>query len=147
MNGLRAHLLCCVWRASWRLQSPWQGALLPWCGHWKQSLQKRPILVLWMQFGFLMFELNRSPIYRIEIGYTQIVAQYQRLVAFYCDWHAFSLKLRAFIHMAYYDDKKKQNTVLNMSWKTSLRRYTNRIAFLLLGLTELILRAFNISTS
>ena len=50
-------------------------------------------------------------------------------------------------HMVYCDDKKKTIVVLNMSWKTSRRRYTNQIAFLLLSLTELILLAINISIS
>ena len=33
---------------SFSLQS-WYGALLPWWGDWKQSLCKKPILVLWIQ--------------------------------------------------------------------------------------------------
>ena len=49
--------------------------------------------------------------------------------------------------MVYCDDKKKKVVVLNMSWKTCLRRYTNQIAFLLLSLTELIQLAINISSS
>ena len=49
------------------------------------------------------------------------------------------------LHVVYCNDKK--NAVLNMSWKTCLRRYANQIAFLLLSLTEFIQLTFNISTS
>ena len=50
-------------------------------------------------------------------------------------------------HVVYCDDKKKKNAVLNMSWKTCLHRYTTKVAFLLLSLTEFIQLAINITTS
>ena len=104
-----------------------------------RACAKKPILVLWMQFSFLRFKLKEEP-----LTYTGIATQCWKALAFYCDWHAFSLTLWVFFTWFIVMVK---NTVLNMSWKTCLRRYTNEILFLLLSLAEFIQLAINISIS
>ena len=57
------------------LQS-WEGALLPWWGDWTQSLHKKAILVLWMQFSFLRFKVKEEP-----LTYTGITTQCWKAVS------------------------------------------------------------------
>ena len=109
-----------------------------------RACAKKPILELWMQFSFLRFKLKEEP-----LTYTGIATQCWKAVAskklspsIATDMHFLTLWVffMWFIAMV-------KNTVLNMSWKTCLRRYTNEIVFLLLSLTEFIKLAINISIS
>ena len=102
------------------------------------ELAQKAILVLWMQFSFLRFKLKEEP-----LTYTGIATQFWKAVfskkllsSTVTDMHFFQVV--GVCHVVYCDDKKKKNAVLNMSWKTCLRRYTYPIAFLLLSVTEFI---------
>ena len=95
----------------------------------------------------LYLNWRRSHIYSIGIGDMWIAAHSAKNL-----WPSTVTDMHFLSSCGYFSTrfivKIKRNifAVLNMSWKTSLRRYTNQITFLLLSLTELILLAISIST-
>ena len=120
-------------------------ALLMW--RKETELAQNPILVLWMQFSFLRFKLKEEPYIqyrdRRHANRSTVLKTCHLLLRPTC---IFSQVVGVF-HVVYCEDKKKFFTVLNTSWKTSLCRYTNQVAFLLLSFTEFIPLAINISIS
>ena len=108
---------------------------------------KEPILILKMQFSLLRFKLKEEP--HVQDGDWRH-ANHRRVLKtchFVLQLTYFLSSCGCFFTWFIMTIKRKTFAVLNMSWKTSLHRYTNQIVFLLLSLTELILPATNISTS
>ena len=121
--------------------------LVYWGGEWKQSLHKKLTLVLWMEFSFLRFKLKEEPYIQHRDKRHANRGTVLKICRLILRLTCISSRVVGVFHMVYCEDKKKHFAVLNMSWKTSLRRYVNQIPFLLLSLTESILLAINISTS
>ena len=127
MNGMGLIYWC---MEGFSLQSSWQGVLLPWCGDWKQSLHKKPILVSWVQLSFLRFKLNEEPHIHKSCPSAEKLSPL-KAVTFYSDWHAFSLKLWVFFHVVYCNDEKKKCTseYVMKHMSSSLRKSDCILAF------------------
>ena len=100
-----------------------------------------------MQFSFIRFKLKEEP-----LTYTGITAQCWKAVSSKKLSPSTATDMHFLSSCGYFSCgllrwQKEKIAVLNKSWKTCLRRYVNEIAFLLLGLTEFIQLAINISTS
>ena len=96
-------LFITVWRAP-GYSAP--GGELYWCGEWKQSLHKKFILVLWMQFSFLRFKLKEEPCiqyrYRRHANRGRVLKTCRLLL-----WLTCIFLLWLLFHMVYCEDKKK----------------------------------------